>query len=146
MNNGDNKKIKKIEPDEIEETPEDLEKIPPEYKKLILRHLKYSGPLPPPTDLKQYEAILGGFANRLLKIHEQEQNFRQELSEKILSLIREKNKNGQILSFALSVISIFAGTFLAYTIGTIPSIAPFSIGVLGFISKIINSFMSKDEQ
>lgn len=144
-NNENNKKKQNSESDEIETTPVNLEKIPPEFRQLFLQYRKTTGPLPPPDDLKNYESILKGFANRLLKIHEQEQEFRHKFSENILNLIKEKNKNGQILSFIIAIVSILAGTAIAIIAGTIPSIAPFAIGGLGLIIRIVNSLIKNND-
>ncbi len=44
----------------------------------------FSGPVPDPDSLRKYELIQAGFADRLLKLAEEEQQHRQELNRLII--------------------------------------------------------------
>lgn len=50
------------------------EEIEARIEQRVLRQISiWSGPLPPPADLREYEAILPGCANRMLTMHEKDQ-------------------------------------------------------------------------
>ena len=63
-----------------EKVNEVLSKLPEDIRGQVLTIIKeqsfFSGPLPPPELFKQYEEILPGSANRILKMAEKEQNIR----------------------------------------------------------------------
>lgn len=70
----------------------------------------YSGPLPPPELLKQYDDILPGSAERIMKAFESESGHRHEMDGKLVdryvadqSESASFRKRGQILGFILAL-------------------------------------------
>lgn len=83
----------------------------------------YSGPIPPPAELQNYELIQPGFADRLISMAEKEQNNRLNLTRlQIESEIKLQTRDqklfviGQILAFA-SVLSIVLLCGYAFYLG-----------------------------
>ncbi len=84
-----------------------------------VRAVSYSGPLPPPEHLAQYNAIVPGAAERILAMAEREQEFQHKAQETALTNERRTidatvelaNKDlarldrGQWMAFALSLLS-----------------------------------------
>ena len=80
----------------------------------------FSGPLPPPKLLQDYEAIQPGFAERIVKMAEQEADHRRLQETKALDtdiVLNHKDfterKTGQFLAFAIVIIMAFVGAYLA---------------------------------
>ena len=62
---------------------------------------EFTGPIPPPPIMKQYEETLTGSADRILKMAENQSEHRQLLEKKMLSLSNREVHIGQVLGFLL---------------------------------------------
>jgi|GEM_PF-2361033 len=79
----------------------------------------YRGPLPPPDMLAGYEQVKHGFADRIIKIAENEQNHRQEM-EKIYAQSSEHQLDrnttlsfrGQLFAFVIAMTAVCGGIYL----------------------------------
>ena len=77
----------------------------------------YSGPLPPPAQLEQYNQIVPGAAERLLAMVEREQRHRHSVERAAVEVEREHfvgiPKRGQTLAVALALVclAVAAGLF-----------------------------------
>ena len=63
-------------PTEVPESGEELEEL------LVRVSEKFAGPIPPPPVMKQYEEILPGSADRILKMAENQSEHRQWMEKK----------------------------------------------------------------
>ena len=92
----------------------------------------FSGPIPPPEQFGQYERILPGSADRILRMAEKQQDHRMEIEKEAVTKNLNHNKRGQsfgfiamLLMLALSVLFVFngmkvwAGIIGSVTIGTL---------------------------
>ena len=81
---------------------------------------RYSGPIPPPVVLKEYEEINPGLAEKIFLMAENEILHRQKLenemlkadiaiSNKILEINSKEVKRGQYLGFLIGTVAIAAG-------------------------------------
>lgn len=106
--------------------------------------VQFSGPLPPPALLKQYEEICPGYAERLITAFEAESAHRREMERKVLEAhVSRDNKQfaearcGQICALIITLAAIGAGVYTALA-GY--EIAGSVIGV-GGISGIVATFI-----
>ena len=67
----------------------------------------FFGPLPPPSSFGEYEKVLPGSAERILRMAEDERAGRHEWDEAALDGALKENARGQYLGTILSI--IFAG-------------------------------------
>ena len=74
---------------------------------------QYSGPLPPPSSFREYDKVLPGSADRILKMAENEQNGRREWDKAALDGALKENTRGQYLGAVLSVIFAVVALILA---------------------------------
>ncbi len=131
-----------------------LARIPEEDKNIIIRHMSivqasrsYSGPLPPPEDLREYESIQKGAADRIIKVLEKQVEHRIEQESKIVDNEHDLSKRGQRLGF---VLCFFFGAVAAclglkdhdVLAGTIVGILIIAIAVI-FVLNQYPSFMDK---
>ena len=115
--------------EEIEENVEDeLKKLPRESARRVMESISVSksGPLPDPDDFKKYEETLPGAADRILKMAENEQAKRHELSIKDMTNF---HKN----SFKITVFGMSAGTVTSIT----GSISGVLIAIFGKTSSVV---------
>ena len=80
----------------------------------------FSGPLPPPSLLQGYENIQPGFAERIVKMAEEESSHRKEQEQKELDADIKfghrdytERRLGQILAFLIVIIMAGLGSYLA---------------------------------
>lgn len=74
----------------------------------------FSGPIPPPSILKQYEDMQPGAADRILKMAEKQADHRMELEKKAIGGQVEQNGRGQIFGLIIVILFIIAAFVFAY--------------------------------
>ena len=72
----------------------------------------WSAPIPPPVALQQYEEILPGSADRILKMAEDQAGHRIELEKTVVSGDSKRSYIGLFLGFVLSMMVIGGGIYL----------------------------------
>ena len=88
----------------------------PQNKQLTqFQSLTFSGPLPPPQLLSQYNDVVPNGAERLMKMAEAQQAHRQDLEKTVVHGNVESEKRGQWMGLSISLVVIAAGTYLAAT-------------------------------
>lgn len=92
--------------------------IPEESKNAIVQQMEmfYSGPLPAPSAFGQYDKVLPGAAERILKMAEQEQNHRHEVDNKQLYMLSRDSLVGIIAGMGLGVCALVAGVLVAMNV------------------------------
>lgn len=81
---------------------------------LTLTHQKFSGSIPPPTILEQYQKILPTAPERILSMAEKQQNHRHSVANQTLeSRIILQNK-GQIYGFMLILLVSFLSAYALF--------------------------------
>ncbi|ANE54778.1 MULTISPECIES: DUF2335 domain-containing protein [Methylomonas] len=107
----------------------------------------WSGPLPPPAALQQFDATIENGAERILKMAETEQAARLAREAEAIKYelakfeaIRQDNRRGQWLGFIIALSAVAAASITAY-FGAHPSVSIALVGVpiLGIVKAIINS-------
>lgn len=105
---------------------------------------QFTGPLPPPGILEQYERIQPGTADRIIKMAEAEQRHRQTMQEKLIDCqvldvkqARFERRLGQFFGFGIGVVSILAGSVTAVMGAPIAGGLIGSTGVIGLVSVFV---------
>ena len=75
----------------------------------------YSGPIPPPSLLEEYNRVIPGSAERIIALYEAQTNHRISLEKKVTNSDIVRSWAGLILGFIVAVMVMSCGTFLAYT-------------------------------
>lgn len=73
---------------------------------------QFSGPIPHPDLLRQYEEIAEGSANRILKMAEEQGAHRRHLERTHLQQAGQRANLGLWLGFVVSIVAIVAGTVI----------------------------------
>lgn len=97
-----------------EQVNREPEKEIPKVVKAIAR--EYSGPLPPPYMLDEYEGVQSGLAERIVAMAENEQKHRHQLEETAITGELNKDKRGQQYALLISVL-IIIGSFALVFLG-----------------------------
>jgi len=119
---------------------------PQKTKHLVRHEAHYQGPIPLPSHLKQYEDIVPGSADRLIKMAEQtlacETQIRS-VEAKTIEYVSKKTIQlefiGQLMAFIITIGALGVGTFLVITgksvEGTVLGGIPLTWLVAQFIKK-----------
>lgn len=73
---------------------------------------QFSGPLPPPTILEQYNKVVPGAAERILKMAEEQSAHRRSLEQKVISSDVLNAKLGMLFGFIIGLVAILAGVYI----------------------------------
>ena len=116
----------------LEKIPDDLlieavvsriQKEPSVEIKKVVRQVtesSFSGPIPPPKMLGEYDSVQNGLADRIVSMAESQQSHRQELEKKSVNAAIATESRGQNYALIVSVL-IIAGSL--YLIGSGKQIA-----------------------
>lgn len=72
----------------------------------------FSGPLPPPEKLAQYEQILPGAAERIMQMAERQSEHRRSLESRVVNSDIWNSRIGLIFGFVIGVIGVGGGIWL----------------------------------
>ena len=97
----------------------------------------FSGPLPSPEVLKEFNAIVPGSAERIIKMAENQSIHRRELEQKVIDSDIKRSKWGQILGFVIAISGLIVSGFVAIY-GS--AVAGSIIGV-GTLASLVGVFM-----
>ena len=75
----------------------------------------FSGPLPHPTILNEYEKICPGLADRIVAMAEKDQKHNIDIRQKSLEYQGRDSLLGSLFAFSTIFIALASGTFLIYT-------------------------------
>ncbi len=104
-------------PSNLQKDLETIEHDEKKRKKIIalfkLHQYHHSGPLPSPDFLKQYDLIIPGLAERIVKMAEDQQSHRQSLENRVISSQLNESKRGQFLGFTVAMLCIGASVALS---------------------------------
>lgn len=94
-----------------------LEQLPPERRQAIVHQIvesqvTHSGPLPAPQQLHQYEQVLPGLAERIVRLTEVEQAHRHEIVGSALKRDARIKERGQLLAMLAMIIVLAFCAFL----------------------------------
>lgn len=129
--------------DDEDEEPAELERISGQQQhkanaQIIHRRQSFSGPLPPPHILADYEQITTGAADRIISMAEREQTHRHTIESTAISGELQKRTRGQIFAFALAVLILLISTALILAGHNIVGF----ITLIGAISSLCYIFIS----
>lgn len=130
----------KKSPDEqnLEQIENLIERLPEEKRLQVIKQQisSFEGPLPAPQDFHEYDKILPGAAERIMRMAEEEQRIRK--TDKRNFFIHRQTQLFLAWSISIGILSVAAlATWLGEAIIAIP------LGIAGIASVIINLIREK---
>lgn len=98
---------------ELDESETEADSFGPRGE-LVFARSTFSGPVPPPDLVAQYEAILPGAASFFFSTLERQTAHRHSLEARVIDANISNEKIGMWLAFSLAFLMIACGTFLIY--------------------------------
>ncbi len=116
--------------------------IPEESKTAIVQQMEmfFAGPLPAPSAFGQYDKVLPGAAERILRMAEQEQNHRHDIDNKRLSMDSRDSLIGICAGLGLGLSALVAGVIVAVNVPSVGGVilaGVFGISGVGTIATSI---------
>ena len=109
----------------------------------LLEHESFSGPLPSPEYLEAYNKIDPTFAERIMKMAEENNKASITQEKETYGRFFVERSRGQWLSFGLGVLSLSAGVVLALMKLPAPAISAILGGLAPVIIASINTFFKR---
>ncbi|MFZ1750353.1 MAG: DUF2335 domain-containing protein [Saprospiraceae bacterium] len=75
----------------------------------------FSGPIPPPQLLAEYNNVIENGAERIMKMAENQSNHRISLEDHAIKEELRQSRYGQYFGFALGVLGMIIAAWLSYT-------------------------------
>ena len=101
------------------------------------RFERFTGPIPPPDIMEQYEKTLPGSADRIIKMAENQGEHRQLLEKQGLSFSNCAVRRGQIFGLVIGIVAIVTGGYTALSGAPIPGGFIGTAGVVGLVSVFV---------
>ena len=108
---------------------------------------RWSAPLPPPDELKKYDIIIPGMAERLLIQFEKQSNHRIEMEKEVIISRSANMKRGQVFAFIIAL-AFLCGSLYCGIIGQ-PKLGGILGGttIVGLVSAFCyGSYLQKEER
>lgn len=103
----------------------------------LVASTSYSGPIPPASELRKYEDILPGSADRILQMAERQSSHRQEMESRMLDASIKSEKAGQRFGFCIFIAVIIIGGILLWNEKDILGMSTLVTAVAGIVSLFI---------
>lgn len=97
-----------------------LNKVDPKQRAVLIHSLRqihresFTGPLPHPEILQGYDKVQAGFAERILKMAEDEQAHTIRCEDKIVSSVTSQSTRGQWFGFILAILFLIVAGVLGF--------------------------------
>lgn len=108
-------------------------------------HASFSGPLPPPSLLQQYDKIQPGFAERIMALTETEAAHVRDMDRKGLWAAIWEARLGQVFGLTIGLAAIFAGTYAAVEGQPLAGGFIGGAGVIGLVTAFIIGRSANDK-
>lgn len=79
----------------------------------VIREIQFSGPIPPPNIINEYEKILPGAADRILAMAEKQSSHRQSMEKKMIEAESRDSLLGILFGFLLGIGCIVAAIVMS---------------------------------
>lgn len=102
----------------------------------------FSGPLPPPEKLEQYNHIIPNGADRILAMAERQSAHRIDIESEVIASDIQNSKLGLIFGFVITMAGIGVGGLLIYSGQTLVG----SLFAGGTLASLVGSFLRVSSQ
>lgn len=119
-----------------------ITRLPENKPHIIGKSIEFSGPLPPPIYLEQYDRILPGAAERILAMAEQQSAHRRALEVEVVKSGIVNSRRGLLCGFIIGLVGFLVVTYCA-SIG-----AQILAGVVGLadLASLVGVFVYGSQQ
>lgn len=110
------------------------------------RSMTYSGPIPHPQLLREFNDVIPDGANRIMIMAEKQSEHRRNLEEKIVNANNRDSLLGIIFALVIALVIIGSGTFLLFNDKEVSGMGLLLSGIGTFITVFIVGKRNDDKQ
>lgn len=141
----DKSKPVKGEQQSVDKVVDHVKRLPRNEQHQVMQKLEmFSGPIPAPHILKQYDEMDPGAAKQIIDNGVEESHHRRQMESKMLEMSRKRKIRRDWMGFVIGITSILVGAFLIYkdhyVVGTIFS----GISILGLVGQFLGDDSTSD--
>lgn len=103
----------------------------------------YSGPLPPPAVLRQFEEILPGSAERIFAQFERQSEHRRSLEASVVANEITQSKRGTFAAFALGMTGLVIAAYFAYLGHPVSGATVGGVGLASLLTAFLTGVSSR---
>lgn len=145
-NKNENSKPIKEKQQNIDNVIDHVKRLPRDEQHQVMQKLEmFSGPIPAPHILKQYDEMDPGAAKQIIDNGVEESKHRRQMEIEMLEISKKRGIRRDWMGFGIGIISIFVGAFLIYkdhyVVGTIFS----GISILGLVGQFLGNETDVDD-
>ena len=107
------------------------------FQTMVSHETSFSGPLPPPEIIRDYDKILPGGAERIFAMAEKEQAHRHNIDSTAVNGAISKDKRGQWMGFSIAVIILAIASVFAWRGNTTFAGTLIAIDLIGLVSVFV---------
>lgn len=123
----------------IDEVVDHIEKLPPAQQQMAMAKLEmYSGPIPHPDILKQYDEINPGAAQLIIENGVEESKHRRKLETDSLLHMSRDRKRRDWMGFIIALVIVFVGALLIYLDHVITGSILSGVSALGIVGLFLD--------
>ena len=108
--------------------------------------MEYSGPIPPPLVLEQYDKVLPGSAERILKMAEQQALHRQSLEKTVIEADARNATLGVLCALTITIGFLILAGFAIYSGQSIAAAIISAISITGLVGTFIYGTRSRKQE
>mgnify|MGYP006287055401 CR=1 FL=1 len=109
-------------------------------------HQSFSGPIPPPALLEQYDMVIPGAAERILSMAEKQSEHRVNLERKVVYSNSTDARLGVIFAFVLGMTALASGTYCIAIGREVSGVLVGGTGLVGIIVSFIYGTRSSSKE
>ena len=149
VRNGEQKKLSNKKPKQ----PLEKKEQPASQTNILQASARYSGPIPPPVVMEQYNNIISGSADRILIMAEKQEEHIHHLEKRAFEIESERDEHdykerrlGQICGLIIGLFTIGCATYAGLNGAEITGSVIGGSGVVGLVSAFIYGRRSKEKE
>lgn len=116
------------------------------HQQLIATAAQFSGPLPPPTILQQYDETVPGAAERIIAMAEGESEHQKYMEKTAMHLKSRENRLGQYFAMATVILAFSTSIACAYMGATTAAAIIGGATVVGLVAVFITGREKSDKE
>jgi uncharacterized membrane protein len=103
------------------------------FPQAIVRSARFAGPLPPPAILRDYEAVIPGLGERIVRMAEKEGDHRRAVETQLVNL----SGWGLACATAICLVALIGGFFLLWQGKNLSGLAPIILALGAVITTLV---------
>lgn len=107
---------------------------------------EFSGPIPPPSLLREYDQLIDGGAERIFGAFEAQTKHRQTIESQVITGNEKRATRGQVMAYSLALLILALGSVMIFNGHGWEGTTLISIDLVGLVSVFVTSKLSQQQE